>query len=99
MLWTNGVRLLTCLSSIDEVFPGRELDVRRLYGRDEEFRFACEDYDVAVKALRYWEQVEENPVRAAEYRRLTHELAAEVKARLDTAFARAAMKGRTWEDT
>ena len=75
------------LSVLRERFPARELEVRRLYARDQEFRCACEDYEDAAKALRHWECVEMNPVRAIEYRQIAGEIAAEIAARLDAATA------------
>ena len=68
-------------------FPTRELEIRRLHARDEDFRCACDDYEVAVKALEHWEHVEPNAARAAEYRQLAAELAVEITAFLDAASA------------
>jgi hypothetical protein len=76
---------LTSLSALEERFPTRELEIRRLCSREAAFRCACEDYEVAVKALRHWECVEKNTDRAVEYRQLTDEIAAEIEARLDAA--------------
>ena len=70
---------------LGERFPARELEVRRLYARDEEFRCACEDYEEAMKALQHWECIERNAARADEYRQLADEIAAEIAARLDAA--------------
>lgn len=64
-------------------FPTRELEIRRLFARDEEFRCACDDYETAVKALQHWQHDEENAVRAAEYCQLADEIADEIVARLD----------------
>lgn len=75
------------LPALLERFPARELEVRRLCARDEDFCCACEDYEVAVKALRHWERDENNMVRAAEYRQLADEIADEIVARLDAASA------------
>lgn len=73
------------LSALGERFPARELEIHRLRAQDAEFRRVCEDYEVAMKALRHWEHVENNAVRAAEYRQIATEIAAEIAARLDTA--------------
>ena len=79
--------------ALGERFPKRELEVRRLSARDEQFRCACEDYEEAMKALRHWECVEleghriGNAARADEYRQLADEIAAEIDARLDAASA------------
>jgi hypothetical protein len=67
--------------------PTRELEVRRLCARDEDFRGACEDYEVAAEALRHWECVEKNVSRAVEYQLLAEEIAAEIEARLDNAMS------------
>ncbi len=75
------------LPALLERFPERELEVRRLCARDEGFRCACEDYEVAVKALRHWERDENNAIQVAEYRQLADEIAAEIVARLDDASA------------
>lgn len=71
--------------ALGERFPKRELEIRRLSVRDEEFRCACEDYEEAMKALRHWECIERNAERADEYRQLADEIAAEIAVRLDAA--------------
>lgn len=76
------------LSALLDRFPARELEVRRLCARDEDFRGACEDYELAVKALRHWECGENNMARAFEYRQLAGEIASEIMARLDAASVR-----------
>ena len=73
------------LSFLFERFPARELEVRRLCTRDEDFHCACEDYEAAAQALRHWEFVEKNAERTVEYRRLADEIADEIVARLDAA--------------
>lgn len=73
------------LPALLERFPTRELEIRRLGARDEEFRCACEDYEVAAEALRHWECVKENADRTAEYHRIADEIAAEIVAHLDAA--------------
>jgi crotonobetainyl-CoA:carnitine CoA-transferase CaiB-like acyl-CoA transferase len=78
---------LTRLPGLLERFPSRELDIRRLCARDTEFRGVCEDYEVALKALRHWERVENNAARADEYRQLADEIADEIASCLDAASA------------
>lgn len=73
--------------ALGERFPRRELEIRRLWARNEEFRCACEDYEAAVKAFRHWERIEGNAERAEEYRLLAGEIATEIAARLDAALA------------
>lgn len=75
------------LSALGEHFPTRELEIRRLFARDEEFRCACEDYEDAISAIQHWQRDENNAVRVAEYRRLANEIAAEIAERLDAASA------------
>jgi hypothetical protein len=73
---------VTNLSALSKRLSLRELEVRRLYARDEGFRNTCDDYVVAVTALQRWESDERNTKRAAEYRELAEEIAAEIVARL-----------------
>ena len=75
------------LSPPGEQFPTRELEIRRLFARDEEFRCACEDYEVAIRAVQHWQRDKNNAVRAIEYRRLANEIAAEIAERLAAASA------------
>ena len=75
------------LPGLLERFPSRELDIHRLCARDAEFRGVCEDYEVALKALRHWERVEKNAARADEYRQLAGEIADEIASCLDAASA------------
>jgi hypothetical protein len=76
------------LTALLDLFPARELEVRRLYARDENFRGACDDYELAMKALRHWECGKNNTARALEYRQLAGEIASEIMARLDAASVR-----------
>lgn len=73
------------LSASEARFPARELEIRRQCARDPEFRRVCEDYEVAVKALRHWECSEGHADREAEYRQLVDEIANEIAACLDAA--------------
>ena len=75
------------IAALVERIPARELEVRRLYARDEEFRGICDDYLDAQEALRHWQVVERNETRADEYRRLAAEFEAEIVAFLDAARA------------
>ena len=75
-------------SALLERLPSRELELRRLAARDEEFRCACEDYELAAQALRHWERDEQNADRAAEYRQIANEIADEIVARLDATSTR-----------
>jgi hypothetical protein len=75
---------MTNLSALSKRLSLRELEVRRLYARDEDFRNACDDYVVAVTALQRWESDESTSMRAAEYRELAEEIAGEIVARLVT---------------
>jgi hypothetical protein len=63
----------------------QELELRKLCARDDDFRNACDDYEVAMTALRRWECDQKNAERAAEYRQLAQEIATEIVARLDAA--------------
>ena len=65
---------------VERIVPTRELEVRRLFARDEEFRGICDDYLEAQEALRHWQVVEGNEARADEYRRLAAEFEAEIVA-------------------
>lgn len=73
---------MTNLSALSKRLSLRELEVRRLYARDEDFRNACDDYVVAVTALKRWEVDDSTAMRAAEYRELAEEIAGEIVARL-----------------
>ena len=76
------------LAALLNWFKARELEVRRLYARDDDFRCACEDFVVATNALFHWERDENNMVRAEEYRTLANEIEAEILSRLDAGLRR-----------
>lgn len=78
---------MASLTALKERLPARELEIRRLCARDAEFRNVCDDYEVAMKALRHWERVEANATREVEYRELAGEIADEIAERLDAAAA------------
>ena len=63
-------------------FPLRDLEVRRHYDHDAEFRQICDDYDEALTALRRWQEAKDD-VKTDEYRKLSAELEAEILAILD----------------
>lgn len=78
---------MASLTILMERFPTRELEIHRLRGLDPEFRRVCDDYEVAVRALRHWKCVEHNTVREDEYRQLATEIADEIAERLDATSA------------
>ena len=63
-----------------EQFPEKSHTISRLLEEDSEFLTMCEDYDVCVEALRYWEQSKEPEAetRVNEYRTLVQELEGEI---------------------
>jgi hypothetical protein len=79
---------LAQIRALMERVPTRELEVRRRYAKDAEFRSICDDYEEAQRVLRHWQLVERNEARAEEYRRLTNELETEILALLDAARAK-----------
>ena len=65
-------------------FPLRELEIRRQCARNPKFAEICEDYGVALAALRHWEGAGlAEATRAEDYRRIVDELEAEILAILD----------------
>jgi hypothetical protein len=67
-------------------FPEHASKIRRLQGRDPDFRSICDDYDDAQRALKYWEAAgQAAPERVAEYREMLAELEAEALAILEAA--------------
>ena len=65
-------------------FPLRELEIRRRCAGDPKFGEICEDYGLALAALRHWEGAgPAGATRAEEYRRIVGELEAEILATLD----------------
>jgi len=76
------------LRSIVARFPRRELDIRRRFIRDAQFRAICADYEEAMRALRHWQQAArdgdpEGNRNAADYEHLVAELEQEVLAHLN----------------
>jgi crotonobetainyl-CoA:carnitine CoA-transferase CaiB-like acyl-CoA transferase len=65
---------------IRERFPDKSDNIALLLVMDLEFRTMCEDYDVCINALRYWDRSEapEADARVDEYRYLIRELEEEI---------------------
>jgi hypothetical protein len=65
-------------------FPTHEFSIRRLYGRDPEFRAVCDDYAEVQTALQHW-QVDDRaaPGMVSHYRSLLEELESEALSFLD----------------
>ncbi|XIA65272.1 hypothetical protein ACFIOY_02465 [Bradyrhizobium sp. TZ2] len=81
---------LCCMEEIRSIvarFPQRELDIRRRFVRDAQFKSICSDYEEATRALRHWQQVlkegnREGGRKAEEYVNLLGELEDEILAHL-----------------
>ena len=73
------------LRHILDKFPEKNHTIARLIEEDPEFLSLCEDYDVCVNALRYWEQSKkpEAKTRVNEYRTLAREIEEEIRAALE----------------
>ena len=65
---------------IRERFPDKNHAIDLLIAENPEFRAICEDYDVCIKALRYWIKSKdpEAEIRVNEYSTLVQELEEEV---------------------
>lgn len=89
----RAAQLPTCavedIRSIVARLPQRELDIRRRWSRDAQFRCACSDYQEAVRALRYWQhkEAEGGGRMVKEYSELLDELEAEILTLLDRSIA------------
>lgn len=64
-------------------FPQRELDIRRCFMRDAQFRSICSDHDETTRALRHWHKAmeqgdAEGSRKANEYNSFLHELEEEI---------------------
>jgi hypothetical protein len=68
-----------------EQFPEKSHIIFHLVEEDPEFFALCEDYDICVNALRYWEQSKkpEAKTRINEYRTLAREIEEEIRAALE----------------
>jgi hypothetical protein len=66
-------------------FSEEKNNIELLMRKDPEFLALCEDYDVCVAALQYWEQSKEPEAktRVNEYRTLVQELEEEIRAALE----------------
>ena len=65
-------------------YPQRELEIHRLCSLDTEFRSACEDYEQASSALRYWQgRPDEAVSKIRDYENFLNELEIEILTRLD----------------
>ena len=67
-----------------EQFPEKNHTIAHLIAEDPEFLALCEDYDICVNALRYWEgsREPEAETRVNEYRTLAREMEEEIKGEL-----------------
>lgn len=61
-------------------FPNDNHTIDLLMAQDPEFPTLCEDYEVCVDALQYWDKSKEPEAetRVAEYRALIHDLEDEI---------------------
>lgn len=84
----NRDRLMEEVRSIVARFPQRELEIRRRYARNAQFRSVCADHEEATRALRHWQQAakigdSKGYRKVADYEQLVAELEQEVLAYLD----------------
>ena len=64
--------------------PQHAATIRRLQGRDPNFRAICDDYGEALHALAYWQRAaSSSPQKVREYRQVMAELEAEALAILE----------------
>jgi hypothetical protein len=65
---------------IQERFPDESDTIALLALTDPDFRAICEDYDVCIDTLQYWDQSDmpEADIRVNEYRNIVRELEAEM---------------------
>ncbi|MDE5460347.1 hypothetical protein [Bradyrhizobium sp. CSS354] len=74
--------------SIVARFPQRELEIRRRFMRDAQFRAVCADHEEAMRALRHWQHAArvgdpDGNRKAAEYEQIVAELEQEALAYLN----------------
>lgn len=74
--------------SIVARFPKREIEIRRCFMRDVQFRAVCADHEEAMRALSHWRNAAEKgdpeaTRKAADYERLVVELQQEALTYLD----------------
>jgi hypothetical protein len=78
-LTMGGETRVPQITAVVSRFPRHELSIRRLYSRDATFREICEDYDEALRALRYWQSAAtSSDPRIEQYRELVSELESEI---------------------
>ena len=78
-LTMGGETRVPQITAVVSRFPRHELAIRRLYSRDATFREICEDYDEALRALRYWQSAaSSSDPRIEQYRELVNELEEEI---------------------
>ena len=78
-LTMRGETRVPQITAVVSRFPRHELAIRRLYSRDATFREICEDYDEALRALRYWQSAAtSSDPRIEQYRELVSELESEI---------------------
>jgi hypothetical protein len=78
-LTMGGETRVPQITAVVSRFPRHELAIRRLYSRDATFREICEDYDEALRALRYWQSAaSSSDPRIEQYRELVNELEGEI---------------------
>jgi hypothetical protein len=82
--------LMEEVRSIVARFPQRELEIRRCFTRDAEFRAVCADHGEAVRALRHWQRAlekgdPEGGRNVADYEQLVAELEQEALTHLGEA--------------
>jgi hypothetical protein len=67
-------------------FPQHELSIHRLYASSADFRAICEDYEEALRALRYWQAAcGDADAKVLEYREFVKELETEILQLLEAA--------------
>jgi hypothetical protein len=72
------------IRSIVARFPQRELEIRRLCTRSDDFRSVCADYEEAMKALCHWQKAGgPGEQKVEEYTNFLTELEAEIVAQLN----------------
>ena len=74
------------IQRVREIFPDKNTHIDLLIEKDPEFLTMCEDYNICVDALQYWEQSKEPEAktRVDEYRTLVRELQDEIAEKLTT---------------
>ena len=70
----------TSVFHVQDKFPDRDEDIKRLFKESQEFQIMCEDYRQCTEALRHWNQSNDKhaPARRQEYELLLQELVDEI---------------------